>query len=236
LDPNVTQAKKIAPPPPTNDVLVKPLVMGPPPNEKAATPPDGQNIESPESAWMESMRIPAGFSGLTVSPPSMTAASPNGVPGEPASPLLFATWKSNFEAGDKPTLQIQKDCGDPAANPDCDAHPQNGPDPLDYLSSNGSHPIPEGKEGTFEIGTITLGTQKDALGKDDPQVEAAFHLGPGFLPGKYTAVLFTKDRKLTASFEILPVAAMNVTSGQAPTTQPTTQPTTLPASKSHVPR
>ncbi|HEX5036574.1 MAG TPA: hypothetical protein VFX30_05405 [bacterium] len=196
-------------------MLIKPILAL---HEKPGQPPE--NPENAESVWLETMRIPAGFSGLTTTPAPVAAVSPNAPSASEIDWLLGATWKSNFEPGDKPTLQILRDCSDPAVS-DCDARlPQDGPSLINYIFQNGPRSedmVPESKD-SFEIGTVALGSQ----------VEAAFHINPGFVPGRYTVNLFTKDRKLTATFEV--VAA--TTPAGAAATQPATQPTTQPAEPS----
>jgi hypothetical protein len=173
------------------------------------TTPEGD--ADPESAWMEAMKIPAGFSGLSLSPKSvtLTAMDPATAADTPnQTVILAATLKSSFGADETPTLLIQRECSD--AGPNCDPHvPTGGPSLMDYFFQNGRHQedlVPDSKD-SLQIGTTVIGTVKDANGKEVTEAEVAFHLLAGSVPGKYTVGLAGKNAKLTGSFEVVAVTA-----------------------------
>ncbi|HSA58403.1 MAG TPA: hypothetical protein VLJ37_01800 [bacterium] len=210
------------------------------------TTPEAQKIivgDEGESAWREAMQIPAGFAGLSLVPKSVAAVPPPASDlaavseTQPAvTPILGATFNSGFDPSEQPVLEILKDCGDPAQNPNCDPHrlPPGAPFLNDYFYDNKAHQgdlNPDTKD-AMEIGIVVIGTDKDASGKEIPQAEAAFHILPGFAPGKYQVSLAGKTVKLVGSFEVVAAAPALETAamfrGAAPETKPAAKSVPVP--------
>jgi len=192
------------------DELIKPVANASPETQKM-----NMTIEAdPEAIWRETMQIPAGFTGLSLTPKSVTALPPpasniaSSSETQPtAATILGATLNSGFDSSDKVLFEIQKDCGDPAQNPNCDPHqlPPGAPVLSDYFYDGKAQQgdLNLDTKDAFEIGTVVIGTEKDAAtGKEISQVEVAFHILPGFAPGKYQ-VLLGKPAKLIGSFEVV---------------------------------
>lgn len=171
-----------------------------------------------EIAWREAMQIPSGFAGLSLVPKSVAALPPPASnmaavnETQPAAtPILGASFKSGFDPSEQPVFEILKDCGDPAQDPGCDPRRLSSGAPVlsDYFYDSKAHQgdlNPDTKD-TFEIGTVVVGTEKDAdTGKEIAQVEVAFHILPGFAPGKYQVQLTGKTAKLVGSFEVVAAA------------------------------
>lgn len=214
-------AKEIRADKPT-DELIKPLNSE---TQKGPNDPEGAN--SATNAWIEVMKIPAGFSGLLLSPKSV-AVAPLVMAAEldsqmPVTLVQGSTWKSSLDPAEKPSVQILKECpADPAAG-ECTPQPvtTGGPSVMDYLYNGAAHQedqVPDSKD-TFEIGTVVVGTQ----------AECAFHIYPGTIPGKYQVLLNGKTAKLLGAFEVV-AAASTVNPNQSPN-QPlnqTVEPASLP--------
>lgn len=197
------------------DDLVKPMII----SETQKMTNETETPNNTSAAWIETMRIPAGLTGLSLTPHTVTVATPaanelaaqnNEAPGAP-TPILGATFKSNFDISEKPTVQILIDCGDPAQNPNCDPTklPSGAPVLADYFYQGAAHQddlVPSTPD-SFEIGTVVVGTEKDASGKEISLAEVAFHLLPGSTPGKYQVALIGKGIKHLASFEVVAASA-----------------------------
>lgn len=214
-------AKEIHTDKPT-DELIKPLNM----NESQRGPNDSDGAGGANVSWTEAMNIPNGFSGLMLTPKTLTAAAPPSTldPNSPAlTQMMFGvTWKSALDAAEKPSVQILKECPPDPANGECTPQPvpTAGPGPVvsDYLYQGVPHQedqVPDTKD-ILEIGCVVVGTQKDAVGKDVAQAECAFHIAPGTIPGKYQILLNGKTSKLLGTFEVIAASGPN----QNPTVEP----------------